>query len=687
MSCFYKKNKVDDQGGILNTPKFYNQGYVSMSISPAEQPELNVIRVALNAIGLSLDIVPCGKLPKYDIYNMGASQVIKLGLLEGIKSGKFYELYLDESGDPLIVSTGAAKFSPEVVYYSVIHGFEKVEYCVVVKGLDPMPERIVKDEIPLVVNGEGNGVDIYGLGLFQYATCGNMIFDYNGCISYADPNLQDTTKDEMDSIFELEPFESLIGYAFTCKKPEDVDVVFSDTTQVPLDFHVGSKEEIIPGTYAANFEAEPGSVRLDVDVTERAEEQYEDNCNPCCFLEPEELNVFYESNTAILNIDQVIFTAERVINYKGTNETDYSDVCEIGGEGGEYPAVSATSLYCDFFDVNIATRQLNVGQDFYYEIDMQPGGINDVGSEMINYTLSAGIPVRVKNTKWSWGAGTTNLTVVYFAGSASHMLTPFKGIVLISIDKPAIYVTKKTKVSIGNITDGGAAVVRDHTEEIEEIAKEITLTATPIVTLDKPSNTAYYVNGVTTLINMADCIQDNDPTTEEDLQNTPCELMSQASSGKATIDITLPFLETDEEIKNTAALLGGKFSSDYKHSVSTIPGHSISASDLGKRFNDGIINKVVWSYQDKSFYKATVTSGPFLTGVDSFNTSMWIRRTDQGLSREGIVIGDHGNGLEFKVYVKNIGTYTALNMTMSTIEVGDAVNVTIYNNPAEAYYE
>jgi hypothetical protein len=693
MSCFYKKNKYEDgvydYTEVINTPKFYESGYIeAKKIKDQANPKPNVINVALETIGLSLSAPPCGALPKYDIHNMSGPQVIKLGLLEGIKQDKFYELYLDEEGLPFISEIGDVECTIDTVYYSVIHGLEKVEYCVIIKGLDHMPERIVKDPIPLVVKGEGPGVEVYGLGLFQYETCGNKIFNYNGCISYADPNLQDTTKDEMDSAFELEPFESLIGYTFMCQKPEDVDVVFSDTTQVALDFHIGDPKLDM----AQEFVPEEGSVKLEVDVTERYGEYADDPCNPCRFLESEDLVFFYESLVAVLNIDQVIFTAQRITNYKTISDTDYSDVCDIGGEGGEAAGATATADYCHFFDTNIATRQLNIGQDFYYEIKSEPHGKNVAGSEMIKYTLCAGIPVTIEHTLW-YGVGGSRpssgfpVDIIHFAGSSSHIITPFKGIALVSIDKPAIYVTKETDSSIGSISDSGAAIVRDHTEEIREISKEITLVATPIVTLDRPSNTAYCVDGVTTLINMEDCIQDNDPTTMEDLENTPCELMTDATSGKATIDITLPFLETDDEIVSAASLLGEKFSADYNQSVSTVPGHSVSSSDLGKKFNGGIINKIAWSYQDKSFYKATVTTGPFLAGTDSFNTSMWIRRTDQSLSREGIVIGDHGNGLEFQVYVRNIGVYTALNMTMAIIEIGDAVNVTIYNNPAEAYYD
>ena len=671
MSCFYMKNKKGTMDSVscgvgdtvLSIPKFYNVTELQPEV---RKKKLNVIKVVLDTIGLVLDYIPCGELPKYDIHNMSASQVLKLGLLEGIKNGHFYDFCLSEDGVPFILSVGEEDFVPEVIYYSVIHDFEKIDYCVIVKGLDPMPRRIIKDSIPLVVNGVGNGVEIIGLGKFQYTACGNKVFDYHGCISYGDPNLQDTTKDEMDSAFELEPFESLIGYAYTCKKPKDVDVVFSDTTQLMLNFDVGIDRQGF--VKDLDIEVEEGSVSLGIDITSEYKTMLEDECQPCMFLEPENLVIFYESDTAILSVDQVIVTYHRINNYKTAREHSYL----------------SSSKICDLFDENIVVRQLNIGQDFYYKIESEPGGVNTVGSEIIKYTLKAGIPY-IHPYEAVYGAFYSS--IIEFAGSSSHVFVPFKGVALVSIDKPSIQIKKETDTAIGQLSKAGEALVEDHTEIIKEIAKDITLCATPVVTLDRPSNTAYYVNGFTTLIKMEDCIQDNDPTTEEDLENTPCEIMAEMSSGKATIDVTLPFLETDEEIEGAASLLGEKFSASYKQSVSTVPGHSVSASDLGKRFNGGIINKIVWSYQDKSFYKATITSGPFLTGVDSFNTSMWIRRTDQNLSREGIVTGDYGNGLEFKVYVRNIGTYTALNMTMSTIEVGDAVNVTIYNNPAEAYYE
>ena len=132
MSCFYKRNKhesdVYDYTDVINTPKFYDFGYVGLGgVGGGANPKPNVINVALETIGLSLSAPPCGLLPKYDIHNMSGPQVIKLGLLEGIKQGKFYELYLDEEGLPFISEVGDVECTIDTVYYSVIHGLEKIE--------------------------------------------------------------------------------------------------------------------------------------------------------------------------------------------------------------------------------------------------------------------------------------------------------------------------------------------------------------------------------------------------------------------------------------------------------------------------------------------------------------------------------------------------------------------------------
>ena len=686
MSSFYNKNNwYDPDDEILSKSIFYVKDEDGNYPKPDSKKE-NVIKVALAAIGLSLDHIPCGDLPRYDIHNMGAVQVIKLGLLEGVKDGNFYELYLNEKGQPIILNIGGKytpAFEPDNVYYSVVHGSEKVEYCIILKGLDPMPERIIKDTINIIKYGSGVGVEVYGLGMFKYSTCGGKAYDYHGCLSYADPELHDTTKDELSSVFELEPFESLIGYAFTCRKPYDVEISFSSTTQVPVPFHVsGGIQKYVWGSLDTSIKGQG----IDVDITDEFYDALKDRCDSCVQLESNKLKLLYTSFVPILGIDQVITTFCRVSNYRSLES--YNDICYPGG--GASSSSSNGNSACDYADINEVTRSLSAGQDYFYRIDGR--------------SLYCGIPVRklryvyeanndsniadssdYKSYTSSRGIGSIG-NIRLFAGSASNVYTPFNGIALVSIDKPSIFMVKKSDKAIGNITDTGA-LVEDHDFEARSMANGITLAVTPIVTLDRPSNTAYYVDGDVTLIEMEDCIQDNDPTTEELLQETPCEKMSNATSGKVTIDVTLPFLETDESIIYVAGLLGDKFSGEYKNSVSTLPGNSISVSDLGKSFNDGIINKITWSYQDKSFYKASVTAGPFLTGVDSYNSSIWVRHTDQSLSREGVVIGDYGNGLEYKVNVKNIGIYVALNMTMSIIDVGDVVTVSIYNNPAETYYE
>jgi len=133
MSCFYMKNKKGTMDSVscgvgdtvLSIPKFYNVTELQPEV---RKKKLNVIKVVLDTIGLVLDYIPCGELPKYDIHNMSASQVLKLGLLEGIKNGHFYDFCLSEDGVPFILSVGEEDFVPEVIYYSVIHDFEKIDY-------------------------------------------------------------------------------------------------------------------------------------------------------------------------------------------------------------------------------------------------------------------------------------------------------------------------------------------------------------------------------------------------------------------------------------------------------------------------------------------------------------------------------------------------------------------------------
>lgn len=676
MSCFYMKNTKNGETA-LHFPKFYTSDYQA----GIGKDLVNVISLVLSTIGLGIAFVPCGWLPKYDIHNMSATQALKLALLEGIKDRIIFELYLDENGDPFITSVDSRYDKDAIldtIYYSVSHGFEKTDYCIIIKGFDPMPERIVKETIPIITNGSGPGVSVYGLGQFQYNTCGGKVFDYHGCISYSDPNLQDTTKDEMDSVFELEPFESLIGFAFTCEKPSRVDVTFSNTTQVPVEFHVGGGSETFCSTLTTTRTKIVGP-EISVDVSDDYYKAAADVCNPCITLDVNALTDIYSCSSDILSVDQVIAEFSRVVNYKGMATGD-----DALADYSEYSARDTSA--CDYADIDTVVRSLSIGQDFFYKID------TDFKS------VSAGIPIRKLRYSYVGDDGTPTYdyyanpssgdvgAIRLFSGSASHVYIPFNGVVLVSIDKPSIFVTEKTSGAIGQVIDG-AASVESHDIQIRRIANGITLAVTPIVTLDKPSNTAYCVGGTTTLIKMEDCLQDQDPTTEEDLEDTPCEILARESSGRVTIDLTLPFLEDDDSIKEAAAFLGKKFSDEYNNSVFVVPGNDVSARDLGKGLQGGIINKIIWTYQDKSFYKASITTGPFLSGVDSYNTSVWIRHTDQGLSREGIVMGDYGNGLEYKVYIKNLGTYTALNMTMNIIERGDAVNVTIYNNPAETFYE
>jgi len=161
--------------------------------------------------------------------------------------------------------------------------------------------------------------------------------------------------------------------------------------------------------------------------------------------------------------------------------------------------------------------------------------------------------------------------------------------------------------------------------------------------------------------------------------------MNQDTNGKAILDMTLPFLAEDEVVP-ACDFLYGKASYDYAEGSAVVDGMTVSSDDLGKQFNGGVINRISWSYQDSSSFRANISYGSPITGLSSGNLSLYVQATDSALTREGTVTSDMGNGYEYMVSIKDLGTYKAVTMVLADIRVGDTVNVTIYNNIAEARF-
>ena len=302
------------------------------------------------------------------------------------------------------------------------------------------------------------------------------------------------------------------------------------------------------------------------------------------------------------------------------------------------------------------------------------------GDTEVTYTLKAAIPYTTTEVVFKDVHESISVwQFVDFPGSLSTVVFPALVHLLCSIDKPSVRVTKK---SLDPVAQFQGEESSDYREVLQGIAAGISLCATPIINVNPPQPIIYNSGNGAITVDQEKCILDNDPTSVQDMENTPCEIMTKDLNGKSIVDLTLPFLTEDEGV-SACNFLYTEASHEYTEGSAVVDGMSVSASDLGKLYNGGVINRITWSYQDSSSFRANISYGSSLTGISSGSMSMYVQATDNALSREAIVIADKGNGYEFIVNVKTLGTFKAVSMILADISVGDTVNVTIYNNVAE----
>ena len=241
------------------------------------------------------------------------------------------------------------------------------------------------------------------------------------------------------------------------------------------------------------------------------------------------------------------------------------------------------------------------------------------------------------------------------------------------------------------------------------LAQQVSIEYTPIVIVDLPSPIAYAgtdplssIDGTRTIpaegiIRQEDGILDSDPTTDQDLEDSELSILQDNTKG-ATIDITLPFAfgtvpdpsRPQGELQGTECLeIARNFFALQSQVITT---HSLvlgpdSIPRLGDSFTlpngeIGVINEINYSYSDSSQYLITITVGPEYLTAGSFNDSKYQLRTED-VSREGMIIQDAGNGTEYTVRVEGLGEFPSLLMVLEDVSVGDKVGLRIYNNPVE----
>ncbi len=227
--------------------------------------------------------------------------------------------------------------------------------------------------------------------------------------------------------------------------------------------------------------------------------------------------------------------------------------------------------------------------------------------------------------------------------------------------------------------DTSCFIVNDSAGNAKKIAEGLKVEVLGIALHDAPAPIA--MNGI--LIDQEAGLLDNDPTTTQDLEDTPMEVAyAEMSSGRT---MSLNFASLDETKTKTLSkklydLLREDTGKVYTHTCG--PTETPEIGDRGP--NGGIINTIEYAYTDQGTYLINVTEGPKnfgdFAGIDG---GMYYKQTEE-VTTKGTVIQDKGNHVDYKIRVDGYGDITAINGCAEVIAVRDRVSITMHNNAVES---
>jgi hypothetical protein len=618
----------------------------------------NVAVMVLNAFNIPIVGAhpPRGNLCGLDINNMSAADAIKLSLAENIAIGKLYELYMNEYGQAYFqeVYPNAKTVTLDIRMCVPSSSITSVVDGVIVRGYDKPPVRTFKQFYEVISANTGslnpqtvpNGQAYHSLDvLLNPSYCHGTHFTKEARISYPDPVLKTSYMDGVDNLYELNAFESLVGYVidFDGEADPDVKYSFSDTSLFDIILNFGN-----------------ASLGLEGICTADGGEDTVAYSKKSATVGPFNKTDKYGDNYPTLNsVSQMTCSG-----YKIKNIIDYT----AGVGGGVVVHVEPSK---DVFSLSAGTNwywELNANSSadvhIYYPTGDPGEDINTIATLLAWPTL-----ILIKD---GYGYDANNLpTSQVSIGTAVPNLGGTPGIIAdkivatVEIDRPS--------VTVQHI--GGQALT---------YARQLTVKYQPIIVVDEPPPIAYTFGGGAQLVDHTLDLIDSDPATVEinpTVRTGSLAWLQSVAQGNI-VDVSLPFLSEDD-----CRGFADELYNMYNESITTysLVCGPTSEPELGAKVGglEGRINNITYSFQDSSSYTINVTVGPTIMNVGSWSNNLWQKRTED-VSREGIIVWTAGNGVDYLVRVRGLGVYPAVNMTLNAYAPGEKVQVTIHNNPVES---
>jgi hypothetical protein len=640
----------------------------------------SVVSSVFESFGIPFSGIVDSSLPGVDIKRMDAMQVINLCLLEHLsKSGNLCELVVDETGQVTVINVGSVGGSMTDVYYSM-DGESYIEKPsgVIVRGTKPVPKWKPLEWVPIW--GDGSKKKIHDTTV-MITNCSISNFNTHAIITFPNPNLSTDFKLGLDMLHKnVDTFDKVLGYAFYIEHggeyTKDTKVSYADESTIPV---LVGKDNPDMGTLVAKPVIDPES-----DLEGNSE------CWAWTSFEGEGGD---DSKGLEIPIPEEI----RFDNVRGTTVDYFRGVSEIILIGKELTMVKTSPkegqamneassnnaiAYIEIEDPSVKSFRLSEGKHYIIKYDNSEGTV--VPRILFSKGVSEKNPLPFgKDTEYVIGLyGDVGAVMAGKEGKATIFpLEQNRGIMvheiwaMVDIDSPSISIYDPHQEDDPATSSATKAT---------NIAENLKYMIAPIIIDDQPGPIAF--NGE--LLDQTKGIADTDPTTTQNLEDTPLEeAFDSMSSGGSGMDIFAPFCSDPGKVAALSQNILSIISDAGGSETTYVCGPGVGVVYPGGAFAGGVVNNVTYSYNDSSSFTVSVNVGA-VSSSSSFSSGSGIGgphfMITESYSAEGTIIGSAGNGIHFKVRIDGYGDRQAINMSPSILRIGDVVNCTIHNNPVEA---
>ena len=625
----------------------------------------------LSTYGISCNSSIGGSLPNLDIKRMDAIQVIKLSLLEAsANAGEIYEPIMGSDGVVDFVAIGAGTgLSGGDIYYEIQTGSYK-ESCggVMITGAMPLAERKNVEWQPI---WEGGEKQVYDTTFLVNTNCLTEAFSQQATIIFNDPHLDSRYLDGIDNLYEItkdNPYDHILGYArfidwSGADTDKDVSIKKEDTARILLPLPAGTLGTLAERPPLSDMGYDNINCYKDGGVTVDNIEKGVKIDIPSAFRFD---NIRETKVDKLQSILDVYVVGLEIADMRGLPPSD-SEACNMSPvKGSAICTIKVRKSYHECFKLEkgvhyvIGYTGMDGGEKTPYVVFIDNSRSDDPikidGNILTQFNVSP-------ESLWDNQGNSTGQGLILPTGG-THGILVSSVFVSVLLDTPSIVVYHPDGMN----------------NKAKAIADELVYWVCPLVSVELPRPIAFNGN----LLNMKDSIIDHDPTTTQNLTDTPYELALDAMQGNG-MALTLSFLDEGQCAKLSGALFEYLNSGGSGGTESTFvcgPGADASLGGIGP--NGGIINSISYSYQDSNSYTISVNTGPTILGDMSQVEGGPSPKKTEDISAVGTIIQDEGNHINYKVRMDGFGERIAVNLSHHILRVGDKVSCTVHNNPVES---